>query len=335
MSLDLKISYHSNITLKNNIESQRSKKNESIYESDAWLSVVRDGFDITTGRLKITNNNKIIANLPLMMRRKIFFKLVGIPLRGTHSEFGGLILLDSDREEILLAIHKCLRKAGNSWIELIFPPEVNSDKLKDFLSQIGYEVEQKHSLVLDLNQSIDDVWKGFQGRARTDIRKAKKNGLQVKCLGPEYNHDYMNLVKNVFSNQKRKNSFDIRFLDALHKHLLADRLAHYGVFLKGKLIAGGIFLKSSERMVFVSGASIESGKKLGANSLIQWKAITDAHTNGILEYDLGGTGIARIDKFKHSFGGVPIITPRYVYQSALARFPAVLFKFAHSRGWLK
>ena len=58
MSLDLKISYHSNITLKNNIESQRSKKNESIYESDAWLSVVRDGFDITTGRLKITNNNK-------------------------------------------------------------------------------------------------------------------------------------------------------------------------------------------------------------------------------------------------------------------------------------
>ena len=144
----------------------------------------------------------------------------------------------------------------------------------------------------------------------------------------------MALVDGVFAGQRRKPSFDQRFLNAVHNHLAADDFSHLGILRDGKLAAGGLFFRDADRMVFVSGASDSVSRKLGANSLLQWVAIKGAMAGGVTRYDMGGVGLDGIDKFKASFGGAPITYDRYVWRSFAARLPAEMYKFAHKRGWV-
>lgn len=306
----------------------------SVYDSDRWALVVRDGFGLGTHYLHIDDSVGDVACVPVMTRRQGPFRLVGSPLRGTHTEFGGAFAVGVDQAEILQQLHRQLRAARNSWIEWIFAPSVLDHAGQDALCSLGYVTEHKHSIMVDLNRPLDDIWAGFAGRARTEVRKAEKNGLQIVRLGPDNCASYMQLVADVFARQQRNASFDQRFLDAVHAHLLPEEFAHYGVFKDTQLVAGGLFLTGVNRMVFVSGASDHESRKLGVNSLIQWQAIQDAVAAGVTQYDMGGTGVGAIDKFKASFGGVPICYDRYVYKTMAARVPAALYQFAHSRGWV-
>jgi len=305
----------------------------SVYDTWRWLSVIHDGFGCDVARLKVMKGDQCLAQFPLTTRRKSVFLLGGSPLRGTHTEFGGIIntVTTTKAAEVMAAVHAHIRKMGCGWIEFIFSqPTLDIDKA---MCDLGYERNQKHSLQVDLDQSSVSVWKGFSGRARTEIRKAEKNALSVERLVAKHNADYMHLVNTVFAGQKRQPSFDIKFLDAIHGHLHDDEFAHYGVFMEGQLVAGGLFLYGQGRMVFVSGASDYTSRKLGVNSLIQWRAMQEAMKAGIKLYDMGGTGVSSIDKFKASFGGTPVTYDRYVYSSLFARVPARIYEFAHSQGW--
>ena len=270
----------------------------SVYDSGRWLAVIRDGFGCDVARLDVMLGGSCIAQFPLALQRKAIFMLAGSPLRGTHSEFGGWIADGTDVAQVMKAVHAYLRNAGHAWIEFIFADPAAS--LEQVMQGLGYKVERKPSSLVDLDKSSEDVWKGFAGRARTEIRKAEKNGLSVRRLTSDDNEDYMRLVETVFLGQKRRASFDVSFLNAVHSHLHARECAHYGIFTDGQLVAGGLFLHYNNRMVFVSGASDHATRKLGGNSLIQWQAIKDAMAAGVTRYDMGGTGVATIDKFKIS-----------------------------------
>ena len=309
----------------------------SLYDNDRWHAVVRDGFGIVTKRLSVRDGKSEVANFPVMHQRKAIFNLVGIPLRGTHTEFGGSFasdIMDVDVASIITTLHDHLLRHKASWVELIFVPDQLGEDSRAKLVDLGYLVEAKHSLVVDLDCGVDAVWAGFVGRARTEIRKAEKNGLSVVRLGLEHMADYMGLVDEVFAGQGRKPSFDQRFLNAVNNYLDADDFCHHGIFADGKLVAGGLFFRDAGRMVFVSGASDSVSRKLGANSLLQWVAIKDAMASGITLYDMGGIGLDGIDKFKTSFGGTPVTYDRYVWRSFAARLPAEFYKFAHMRGWV-
>jgi CelD/BcsL family acetyltransferase involved in cellulose biosynthesis len=306
----------------------------SLYDSDRWLAVVRDGFGVSTSYLTICEAAAIQAQFPLMTQRKGPFTLAGSPLRGTHSEFGGSMVAGADQAALMLALHRYLRKQGASWIELTFDNGGLDSTGQWALAQCGYDREEKHSLLVDLSVSLDDIWMSFAGRARTEVRKAEKNSMAVVRLGPEHCQAYDSLVAQVFANQKRQSSFDQRFLDAVHRHLSPRNFAHYGVFNDGQLVAGGLFFTDRDRMVFVSGASDQQARRLGVNSLIQWHAIQHAVQAGVTHYDMGGTGVGAIDKFKASFGGQPVTYDRYVYRTIWAGIPAAIYKMAHARGWL-
>ena len=306
----------------------------SVYDSDRWTSVVRDGFGLATHYLHVDDGVGDLACLPVINRRQGPFRLTGSPLRGTHTEFGGAFATGADQAAILQQLHRHFRAMRNSWIEWIFAPGVLDQAGQDSLHALGYVTEHKHSILVDLDRPLDEVWAGFAGRARTEVRKAEKNGLQARRLKPDECASYMQLVADVFARQRRNSSFDQRFLDAVHEHLSPHEYAHYGVFRDEQLVAGGLFLTGASRMVFVSGASHYDSRKLGVNSLIQWQAIQDAVAAGVTHYDMGGTGVGTIDKFKTSFGGVPICYDRYVFKTLAVRVPAALYQFAHSRGWV-
>ena len=120
----------------------------SLYDSDRWLAVVRDGFGVSTSYLTIREAAVIRAQFPLMIQRKGPFKLAGSPLRGTHAEFGGVMAAGADQAALMFALHRHLREQGASWTELIFDNGVLDSTGQAALEQCGYDREEKHSLQL-------------------------------------------------------------------------------------------------------------------------------------------------------------------------------------------
>ena len=203
----------------------------SVYDTGRWLTVIRDGFGCKVARLDVMRGSECLARIPLATNRKFVFSLLK-PLRGTHTEFGGMIKDTPEGADIIKAIHHFLKEKGFSWVEFVFPDPAQNIPL--VMQDLGYAQDQKHSYLVDLSRSSDEIWDGFAGRARTEIRKAEKNGLTVERLTPAHNGSYMKLVEAVFAGQKRRPSFSLSFLDAVHHHMRPDEFSHYGVFDGGK-----------------------------------------------------------------------------------------------------
>jgi hypothetical protein len=309
---------------------QPTPNKRSLYACDRWLRLIQDSFGCKTKTVAVLKGNTVVAEFPLIYQSKIFFILVGSPLRGTHTEFGGVILDDRYTKAIMAKMHDYLLRDNASWIEFALqtPPE----NLGDVMGSMGYSREARQSIIIALDKSVEEIWRNFAGRARTEIRKAQKKSLAVQILKESDNSNYYDLILNVFNRQKRNPSFDKKFLDAVYAQIQTDNFLHCGVFYDNNLVAGALFLKDKKRIVFVSGASNAEGRRLGANSLIQWFAIQSSVEAGLTEYDMGGAGVREIDKFKKSFGGTLVEYDRYVYSSRLAILPSRLYKFAHSIG---
>lgn len=312
---------------------QIEKAIEDIYGSDRWSHVLQKGFNCKVKKLEVLSDGECVARFLFAFRSKGPFLIGGASLRGTHTEFGSWFSEGADQKMIMDFVHKKLREMGVSWIEFTFFNEPTS--LGKVMSKIGYKMEPRKSSIIDLTVGKDAIWNAFLGRARRQIRKATKSGLKVERLDVGHVGQYMNLVKLIFSRQRRAPSFSINFLTEIHKNLSSDDFAHYGVFQNGSLIAGGLFLYSKNRMVFVSGASDLNSRKLGVNSLVQWHAIECAIDRGMSIYDLGGIGVHSIDKFKAGFSGSHIEYNRYVFCSWFALLPAWFFKRFHAYGWVK
>lgn len=304
----------------------------SVYDSARWLKTVKEGFKCDVAWLEVFTGSQLTVRLPLIIRKKMSILFLGSPIRGVHTEFGGRLASDLVKKGVLSEVHFYLRKYGAHWIEFAFFND--SNMIGEEMTRLGYICDRRISRVIDLNKTVDAIWTDFPGRARNEIRKAVKNGLKVCRLGPHNNEEYQFLVESVFKLKRRNASFKKPFLDALHSNLHDSEIHHYGIFIEEKLVAGGIFLSGNGRLVFISGASNILSRKLGANSLIQWRAIQDAQASGVQLYDMGGSGIQEIDTFKKSFGGEEVAYNRYLYNTPLVKILYPIYRFAHSNGWV-
>lgn len=295
-----------------------------LYHRLEWLKAVADGLGFRVyGLLTEMGDGGVAALTPLMETRKAFLKLVGSPLRGSHTEFLGPLfakgLDDESRRGVLAALHAHLKGAGASYIE--WGVRDDAEGGWDALSSLGYEKVRKETMILNLDGDAGEAWKGFQGRARNMIRKAEKSGVTVRRVVPDATNiaKYYTMLLETFGRQGLKPAHPLRLYQAMGEGLSPHQWLHLLVAEhEGEWVASAIFLTYGERMVYLSGVSNDAGRRLAANSLLQWEAIKMACERGIAEYDLGGTGNAAIDKFKASFGGRPHARHGWVYRSPLA-----------------
>jgi hypothetical protein len=299
-----------------------------------WHKVLRRAFKIQIKYLGVFSDSGLEAALPIMSMKKFIFNLSGCPLRGTHTDVAGIIKNSEKAHEILQAVRLWARGNGVDWLEMALPIDLGNSSLKLTNLSSDYKIEEDRTILLDLKRSEDSVWTKMQGRARNEIRKAAKYEITIDALNADFNNSHMDMVRKTFERQKRSPSFSVEFLNSIYDELYNDDYLHLGAFHHNKLVATGLFTIDARRMFFVSGASTPEGRKTGANSLLQWKAIETALGRKVYEYDMGGAGIDRIDKFKLSFGGECVGKQRVVWRRFYMDLPAHIYKIARLNGWL-
>lgn len=199
----------------------------------------------------------------------------------------------------------------------------------------GFEREEFTTLVIDLTQDLDKIWKDITDSSRNAINQARRLGVKIK-INDNYKEFYE--MNRLFRKCKGLPRLDMEI--NLMKKYGTLFVAEY----EGEIIAGYFCLQDESNMCALLAASkrLEVDKAKAAligkaSKLIIWEAISYAKSKGIKEFDWEGyhTGKirdeqkAKINTTKERIGGK--LVTHYIYYKSYSRFCKYAKKLYHLR----
>lgn len=176
----------------------------------------------------------------------------------------------------------------------------------------GRRIVSDHPTVLIPTADVEGAWSGLEGRCRTSLRRAEREGYS-STLRPANDVDLRpgSSFRRLYEAAMDRRSASSRyfFADAYYDRLLTglgnDLLVGMTTDSKGGVAAAALFMRCGVTLHYhLSGSDPSAGKDGATNQLI-WSAIDWAAAHGVERLHLGG-GVGPEDglfKFKKSFGG--------------------------------
>lgn len=204
----------------------------------------------------------------------------------------------------------------------VLPPYEKQDHLIGFAKRLGlskpqillHSEEPKETIVLDLNQGIDDLLKNTKQKTRYNIRLAQKKGVIVRRATKETLSNDLDIFYTLSKTTANRNKIKI-YEKSYYEKLLNwfwekdnTNIKFYVAEKDGSPLAAIIVLYFGTTATYLFGASDDEARNLMPNYLLQWTAITEAKENGMTIYDFWGISEDKqawsgITKFKRGFGG--------------------------------
>lgn len=165
------------------------------------------------------------------------------------------------------------------------------------------------SHIIDLTQSEDEMWTNVHSKHRNVIRKAQKDGVEIKFGGIELLGEYVPIADITYARSKKVNaSFDY------YKSTIVGIENNTVVVLAIKddiVQAGGIFFYNSKIGYYIHGAS-KNEPYAGAANLLIWEVMLYLKKLNVKEFSFVGyhhntdsdSKLHGIQRFKERFGGV-------------------------------
>lgn len=187
------------------------------------------------------------------------------------------------------------------------------------LDLVGFNVKEKDTAIIDLNLSLDEIFKKFSDTTRNEIRRTYSNPDLVFKLNSDFDTSY-NLYKRFEKSQGRKpvSKKDMRsfkFALALYK---GEGI--YGFYIIESFPYARIRSIFSKRLDVVDKEIVKIISNAGRRLL--WEILTDLKNRNFVFLDMASVNMENpktqsIAKFKMSFGGAVIKEYIYMYQSKI------------------
>lgn len=226
-------------------------------------------------------------NLFKTLEKKLQIGLIG---------YGGIFPSPETETQLLEILHDVKTEYGE--IDTIIMPPFAPIQLTDCQ---GYNIENRFTAVLDLDEFRKKKISVFQGKVRTAIRSAAKKGVIVKrcCSEAELEtfYDlYVETMKRVEANYLTAIEFmgEIIFDSKIGNLILAK--------YDNKIIAGSLFLESDKQTFYWINASSYEHRILNANYAILYYAICEAIEKGKRYFNFGYSHKESIQKSKMAWG---------------------------------
>lgn len=198
------------------------------------------------------------------------------------------------------------------------------------LLDIGCANTLSQTWIVDLRYPKDDLWNNMEGRARTAVRKAEKNGVNIRIAEGERDLDiYYDLHKKNYNRTGAK-PHPKEYFRAIWQNFIPYKLC-FILFAEheNRVVAAENFATYKKAGMYWTGAADQIGLDVQANSLLQWTAIQTMANNGIEWYETGEAFLGMkegkpkgLSDFKRSFGCelYPYYRGRIRLQSVASRF---------------
>lgn len=169
------------------------------------------------------------------------------------------------------------------------------------------------SNVIDLGKTVafdlaspDVIWENIISKNRNMIRKAEKNGIEIRH-GKDL--ELFKDFKRIYNSTMEKDHAEEYYFfgDAFYESIHRDLYDHYEMFyavLNGELVAMSIMLFANKQMHYhLSGSMIEY-RNLAPSNLLLYKAALWGYEQGFKTFHLGGgvgSGEDNLYRFKAAF----------------------------------
>ena len=169
------------------------------------------------------------------------------------------------------------------------------------------------STVTDLGKTVafdlaspDIIWENIISKNRNMIRKAEKNGIEIRhgkdfSLFADFKRIYNATMEKDHAEQYY--FFDDAFYESIHRDLHENYELFYAV-LNGEIIAMSIMLFANEQMHYHLSGSMMEYRNLAPSNLLLYKAALWGCEQGFKTFHLGGgvgSGEDNLYKFKAAF----------------------------------
>lgn len=266
-----------------------------LYHDYRWRVLIQALFGHETVYLIARGADRGVRGvLPLVRLRSRLFGdfLVSVP----YFNYGGVLAEEDEARHALLAAAAARARAfGAGHVELRHRDEARID---------WPAREDKVTMLLDLPDGEEALWKAFKPKLRAQIRRPEKEGASVRRGGIELVRDFY----AVFARNMRDLGTPVyprRFFEAIVE-TFPDEASVYVVDLHGKPAAAGLVLAHGATAEIPWASSLREANRAGVNMLLYWSVLRDAAESGYARFDFGrSTKDSGTYRFKAQWGAQP------------------------------
>jgi FemAB-related protein (PEP-CTERM system-associated) len=271
-----------------------NKPDATFYHRIEWKNIIEKSFGHNTYYLMAMNHEKVVGILPLVHIKSLIFGSIFCSM--PFLNFGGVCADDEGVENFLLREgEKILKDKGGDYIEL--------RHLKQTSAGIPCK-SHKVSMTIELNPDPEIVWNQFDRKHRSNVRRAAKNGFEVKFgkgeLLPEF-YQVMCRGWKELGTPMYAYSFLNNIVEAL-----GNFIEIYLISYEGKNIAASFtgYYKETVEGMWLS--SLHEYSKLQAGYVLYWEMIKRACELGYKQFHLGRSSTESGGEFfKKKWNAVP------------------------------
>ena len=176
--------------------------------------------------------------------------------------------------------------------------------------------------ILNLSDSYEELWSNhFQPRNRTAIRRAQKQGVQVRWSNdPEAISNLKKLYENACSTWEGVETLPLEFFD----HLTGqddEKIRVWFAYLDNDVLAADVMLYGKGEIQYFTGAGDRRFSSLNGSKLLMSEIIRDASQRNFSSLNFGASsGLSGVEQFKRHFGATEVETYRLICSLRLLRF---------------
>jgi len=252
------------------------------FQTYEWAQVQRNSLGAQPHFLMVYNNGGLVGGV-------MYFKKKALGMLDSYEVRGGPLHSGANKLQIMKNIIKTFREKRKKVAYMLFVPyPLTNLRFAQIFKTEGYHPIVFRTLIVDLDRSLDDVWKALDKDARRGVRKAKRLGVEatVAHTWEEWKEYYG--LHLLHSKEKRYSPEPRRFYEEMFKLHRKNMSRLFVSKLENRIIAGALCLIHKENLVGIRSASSDAFLKYQPNNLAHWKSIEWAKENGVKIYDFDG-----------------------------------------------
>lgn len=210
----------------------------------------------------------------------------------------------------MAAMERALRREGAQAVTVLGYDSPDGEAI---LGGLGYALSPRTEFYVDLARSEEEMWSGLKGERRTDIRKARKLGVETRL---ENTGEALDLVFNFYDESMRRHGIDLGetredTARARRERLGGGRIDVFVSYREGEPVNGAIFGNFNGKPYYLVSGSSPAGYKCCGPAHLLWTAMTTYRERGARYLNLGAALEDQVSlyRFKRDFGGTAVAQP--------------------------
>ncbi|MDH7594383.1 MAG: GNAT family N-acetyltransferase [Methanomicrobiales archaeon] len=333
--MDIRIADSQDIQLWNSVV--EGSPHGTIFHRWEWCKLAETQSKTTFLPLMIFRGSNLMALYPVFIQRKGVVNLAFSPPPHSYLLYQGPILvgyegMKQDKKESLFfkvqeEFDKFVFSVWNCrYIRIRTAPGLYDSRP---LLWSHYKVEPYYTYAIDLTKGIDGVWEDFDRKLRVDIKKACREGVDVKEGGSNDLPFIQSLLSQRFIQQGYKPLDYLPYLNGLYSIFQQNQMKIFLGCKEGDILSGLIALFDKDRAYLWTGIPKYNAKGIPVNDLIQWEVIKWAAEHGYKWYEEMDSGDdRRLTQFKSKYNPtLQIWFSAERYSAPVFQIFSSLFKF--------